>query len=411
MQELFELSWKRGALTSLDFVRSMSGKILWKSRLIGLRGARGTGKTTLMLQRIRQAFANDPGQALYVSLDDLWFSHHGLAELADRFVKQGGSHLFLDEVHKYPEWPKVLKNLYDNYPGLSIVFTGSSLLDILDSRADLSRRAVVYTMQGLSFREYLHLAHGIEFPVISLKELLTKHEKFSSEICAKIKPFKYFKDYLQSGYYPYFAEGQETYPMRLGETVSMILELELPLLRKVEIAYVPKIKQLLGVISESAPFIPNISKLGERIGINRQTLLSYIRYLEEARLTRNLYKQAAGIGILQKPDKIFLENTNLMFLFGSTRWDKGNVRETFLANQLGYEHTIEFPENGDFLVDKKYLIEVGGKSKTAKQLRAADDSPSGKPAKSGKTAAYIAADDIEYGFDKKIPLWLFGFLY
>ncbi|GHV93804.1 ATPase AAA [Spirochaetia bacterium] len=401
MEELKELSRRKVAATSLDIVRSAYGKIKWKSRLIGLRGARGTGKTTLMLQHIKQAFGKEPGRALYVSLDHLWFARHELTELADSFVKQGGTHLFLDEVHKYPEWPRVIKNLYDDYPDLSIAFTGSSLLEILDSRADLSRRAVVYTIQGLSFREYLHLAAGKEFPVISFKDVLSKHEKLSAEICAKIKPFKYFSTYLQTGYYPYFAEGLDTYSMRLEETVSMILELELPLLRKVEIAYVPKLKQLLGIISESAPFIPNISKLGERIGINRQTLLSYLRYLEEARLTRNLYKQAEGIGILQKPDKLFLENTNLMYLFGAARWDKGNVRETFLANQLGYEHTIEFPESGDFLVDKKYLIEVGGKNKTGKQLKGGGEN----------SQAYIAADDIEYGFGKKIPLWLFGFLY
>jgi predicted AAA+ superfamily ATPase len=401
MDTLIELSRQRIAATPLDFIRSINKKIPWKSRLIGIRGARGTGKTTLLLQRIKAAFADEPGRALYTNLDNMWFSRHGLLELAADFVKRGGTHLFLDEVHKYPEWPRVIKNLYDDYPGLSIVFTGSSLLGILDSRADLSRRAVAYTMQGLSFREYLNLGSGIAFPSYTLEEILRNHEKLSAQICEKIKPFQYFSSYLESGYYPYFMEGLDTYPLRLEETVAMILELELPLLRQVQTAYVPKLKQLLSIISESAPFIPNISKLGERIGINRQTLLSYLHYMEEARLTRNLYRHGRGISMLQKPDKLFLENTNLMYLFKSGLWDKGNVRETFLANQLGCEYSITFPETGDLLAEGKYLIEAGGKRKTMRQLIRTPEI----------FDAYIAADDIEYGHDNKIPLWLFGFLY
>ncbi|GHV37569.1 ATPase AAA [Spirochaetia bacterium] len=408
MEDLLEVSRRRISNTSMDFVRSINHKVQWKARLIGVRGARGTGKTTLLLQHIKEAFGNEPGRVLYASLDNLWFVQNSLPGLADRFVKQGGTHLFLDEIHKYPEWPRVIKNLYDDYPELSIVFTGSSLLEILDARADLSRRAIVYTMQGLSFREYLNLSAGTAFSLFSLEDILQNHEKISAEICSTIKPFKYFETYLQTGYYPYFTEGVDLYPMRLEETVAMILEMELPLLRRVEMAYIPKLKQLLSVISESAPFIPNISKLGERIGINRQTLLTYIQYLAEARLTRNLYKEAQGISILQKPDKLFLENTNLMHLFKGPSWDRGNVRETFLANQLAYEHSIVFPEAGDFLVDGKYLIEVGGKRKTRRQLKAADAQAE---LTNSDSAAWVAADDIEYGYDRKIPLWLFGFLY
>jgi predicted AAA+ superfamily ATPase len=247
-------------------------------------------------------------------------------------------------------------------------------------------------MQGLSFREYLNLKTASSFPVYGLDEILQNGEKLSALISGSVKPFEHFATYLQTGYYPYFMEGLETYPLRLSETIAMILEMELPLLRQVQTAYIPKLKQLLGIVSESAPFIPNVSKLADRIGINRQTLLSYIQYLEEARLTRNLYKSARGISVLQKPDKLFLENTNLMYLFKGKEWNAGNVRETFLANQLAYENQIEFPEIGDFLVNGQYLIEVGGKNKTHPQC-------------------YIAADNIEYGFGKKIPLWLFGFLY
>jgi predicted AAA+ superfamily ATPase len=396
MEELVELSLRRIAGVSMKFVRNFMDRVQWESRLIGLRGARGTGKTTLLLQHIRQRHGDSLNRVLYVSLDNLWFSRNTLEDLASSFVKAGGTHLFLDEVHRYPEWPRVIKNLYDDYPELFIVFTGSSLLDILDSRADLSRRAVMYTMQGLSFREYLNMTLATGFPPHALEDILENHGRLSTEICGAIKPFEFFSKYLESGYYPYFMEGSSTYLMRLGETVSMILEMELPLLRQVQTAYVPKLKQLLGIISESAPFIPNISRLSERIGINRQTLLAYIQYLEEARLTRNLYREARGISVLQKPDKIFLENTNLMFLFKGSLWDKGNVRETFLLNQLACDHSVVFPEIGDFLASGKHLIEVGGKRKTRKNV------PSG---------GYIAADDIEFGYGSRIPLWLFGFLY
>ncbi|MDR0877582.1 MAG: AAA family ATPase [Treponema sp.] len=397
MEELLEQSARRIARTDMGFIRSLAAQVQWKSRLIGIRGARGTGKTTLLLQHIKNTFG-DTNRVLYVSLDNLWFSRHSLQELADSFTKRGGTHLFLDEAHKYPQWAQVIKNLYDDYPDLSIAFTGSSLLEILNARADLSRRAVVYTMQGLSFREYLNLSAGTSFPVYTLEELLSQHEKLSADIVKTVKPFQYFPEYLKTGYYPYFMEGLDVYPMRLEETISMILEIELPLLRRVETAYIPKLKQLLSIISESAPFIPNISKLSERIGINRQTLLSYIRNLEEAHLTRSLFKQAQGISALQKPDKLFLENTNLMYLFKGSNWDTGNVRETFLANQLAYTHKIEFPPEGDFLVDGIHTIEVGGKRKTRKQLGEISN-------------GYIASDDIEYGYDRKIPLWLFGFLY
>jgi predicted AAA+ superfamily ATPase len=398
MERLVEQFRRKIALTQGIFIRGIASTIQWNARLVGIRGARGVGKTTLLLQHIKRSLGADLHRVLYVSLDNLWFSEHSLLEAADSFVKQGGTHLFLDEVHKYPQWSQTIKNLYDDYPELHVVFTGSSLLEILNARADLSRRAVVYDMQGLSFREYLNLQTENTFKAYSLPEIMEHHETLASDIVSRIRPFQYFSSYIQTGYYPYYLEGLDVYPMRLEETVSMILEMEMPLLRHVETAYIPKLKQLLSVISESAPFIPNISKLSERIGINRQTLLSYIRYLAEAKLVRSLYKQTHGIGALQKPDKLYLENTNLMHLFKGSAVDAGNIRETFIANQLAYTHELAFSEAGDFLVDGKYIIEVGGKNKTRKQIR---DLPE----------AYIAADNLEYGNDRKIPLWLFGFLY
>ena len=398
MERIIEQYRRRIAATSQKFIRSIADTIAWDARLVGIRGARGVGKTTLLLQHIAQTFRNNLNAALYASLDNLWFADHSLIELADNFAKQGGTHIFLDEVNKYPQWSQAVKNIYDDYPDLHIVFTGSSLLEILNARADLSRRAVLYTMQGLSFREFLNLQTEKNFPVISFQELLHNHEELAVEIVTQVHPFQYFFDYLQTGYYPYFLEGLDVYPQRLEETVQMILELELPQLRGIEIAYIPKLKLLLRSISESAPFIPNISKLSERIGINRHTLLRYLQYLHEAKLILCLYRDVHGISALQKPDKLYLENTNLMYLLKNVQPDIGTIRETFLANQLSYEHELEYSEVGDFLVDGRFTIEVGGKNKTRAQIKTVPD-------------AYIAADNLEYGHDRKIPLWMFGFLY
>ncbi len=404
MERLIEKFRRKLADTKTDFVRSAMGTIHWEARMVGIKGARGIGKTTLLLQHIKLNYQNELESVLYVSLDDLWFSEHSLLELVDSFVKIGGKHLYLDEVHKYPQWSAALKNMYDDYPEMNVVFTGSSLLEILNGRADLSRRALVHTLQGLSFREYLNMQKIVSdpdfegFPVIALQNILEDHESLAVDINRLIKPLKYFSHYLRSGYYPFFLEGEDTYGMRLEETILMLLEVELPLLRHIDISYVIKLKQLLSIISESAPFVPNITRLSERIGINRQTLLGYLYNLEEAKLINTIYRKSRGLSVLQKPDKIFLENTNLMYLFKDFLSDKGNLRETFLCNQLKYQHKLQYAEQGDFLVNGEYVIEVGGKNKTNKQIK-------------DLNMAYIAADDLEYGYGNKIPLWLFGFLY
>lgn len=398
MEILVELFQKRLAQTSPNFVRSLFHEINWDARLIGIKGARGVGKTTLMLQYIKKILPDKLDETLYVSLDTFWFNDHRLYSLAEDFVKQGGVYLFLDEVHRYENWSQELKNIYDDFPELKVVFTGSSLLEILNARADLSRRAVVYNMQGFSFREYLSIETGIELEVLSLEQILGQHSTLSQNINEQVKIFKYFDNYLKSGYYPFYMEQPELYPMRLSEVVNMILEIELPLLRQIEMAYVRKIKQLLSVIASAVPFKPNVSKISQKIGVNRATLLHYLHYLDEVALSINLYKDTQGISQLQKPDKIFLENTNLMYLLGNQNPNKGSLRETFFANQLGYKHHIEYAEQGDFLVDKKYVFEVGGKNKSKAQIENINQ-------------AYIAADEILYGYKNKIPLWLFGFLY
>lgn len=369
----------------------------WNARLIGVKGARGVGKTTLILQYIKKNLPLNE-ETLYVSLDNIWFADNKLSDLTDTFVKRGGKFLFLDEVHKYPNWAQELKNIYDDYAQLKIVFTGSSLLEILNARADLSRRAVIYTMQGLSYREYLNLVEDESFPIFSLEDMVSNHGELAQTLNSRIKPLQYFEQYLKRGYYPFFQEGETLYYRRLEEIINLILEIELPLLRKVDIAYIHKIKQLLQIIAQSVPFMPNISKLSERIGINRNTLVSYLFFLQEAHIIKNLYRDAKGITQLQKPDKIFLENTNLQYAFSPDNADKGNIRETFFVNQVSFGHLTEYTEQGDFRVDGKYTFEIGGKGKTNQQIRQLENS-------------YVVADNMEYGTHHKIPLWLFGFLY
>ncbi|MDO9153715.1 MAG: AAA family ATPase [Paludibacter sp.] len=398
MEQLIEKYRRKLAQTQIGFVRSIMTQINWDARLIGIKGSRGVGKTTLLLQYAKLYLSDQIESSLYVSLDNIWFSDNKLTDLVDAFVKQGGKYLLLDEVHKYSQWSVEIKNIYDDYRELKVVFTGSSLLEILNARADLSRRAVIYTMQGLSFREYLNMELKTDFTTYTLQEILKQHQELSQQIVKDIKPIKYFSAYLNGGYYPFFNEQPDLYHIRLEEVINLILEIELPQLRNVNIAYVKKLKQLLLVIAQSAPFIPNISKLSERIGINRETLLTYIFYLNEAHLIYSVYKDAQGISILQKPDKIFLENTNIMYTIGSESVNTGNVRETFFVNQLKYKHRVEISDKSDFIIDNDITFEIGGKGKTKKQIQHINN-------------AFIAADDIEYGFDNKIPLWLFGFLY
>ena len=380
------------------FERELERKINWNARLISVRGSRGTGKTTLFLQHIKKTFSNNLNKVLYVNLDNIYFSNNTLVELAEKFASRGGTHLFIDEVHKYENWSKEIKNLYDDFPELHIAFTGSSLLEILNGRADLSRRTLVYELTGLSFREYLSLIKAHDFPIFTLEEILKNNEQISAEIASKIKPFEFFDDYLSFGYYPYFLEGKDDYFNRLNETLNMILEVELPMLRGLEIAYIPRIKKLLAVIGESAPFIPNITQLAAKIGISRQTLLIYLKYLEDAKLINQLYKKSRGLSVLEKPEKILMENTNLIELFNGENANTGSRRETFVLNQLLHSHKVDFSEESDFFVDSKYTFEVGGKNKKRKQIQEIPDS-------------YIIADDIEFGTDRRIPIWLLGFMY
>lgn len=384
--------------TTTDFIRSLMHDINWDMRLIGIKGARGVGKSTLLLQYIKLHLNHKLDKVLYVSLDNIWIANQSLYELADNFVKLGGEHLFIDEVHKYDNWATEIKNIYDDFPNLKVVFTGSSLLQILNARADLSRRAITYTMQGLSYREFLNYELHLNLKKIEFKDILKNHIAIARELLAQIKPLAHFNAYLQYGYFPFYKESIDLYPFRINEVLNMIIDIELPHLRKVDISYLPKLKQLLAIIAESVPFIPNVSKLSAKIGINRNTLVQYLYFLEESRITNNLYKANFGISRLQKPDKIYLENTNFSFAIASKNSNSGNLRETFFINQVAYKHKINYTKQTDFVVDNHFYFEIGGKNKTNKQIQDIEN-------------AFIVSDDIEIGFKNKIPLWLFGFLY
>lgn len=380
------------------YKRSLMNEINWDARLIAIRGARGVGKTTMLLQHIKETYGTDPTIALYASLDHLYFSRHSLIDLAEEFHKKGGKCLCFDEVHKYDGWSREIKNIYDGFPDLQIIFTGSSLLNILNAEADLSRRCVSYDMQGLSFREYLLFKEDISLPVLSLEELLQHPLSASENVLKACKPLKYFDHYLQEGYYPFFLEKNMDYLTQVQKVVSLILEIELPQLGNVDIANVRKLRSLLSVVSSGVPFAVDISKMAQTAELNRNTIVAYLAHLNRAKLLNLLYSDAQNLKRMQKPDKIYMENCNLLHALSLTQVETGTERETFFVNQLAYQHQIEYAKQGDFLIDRTYTIEVGGQSKDGKQIA---DVPN----------AFIAADGIEYALGNKIPLWLFGFLY
>lgn len=382
---------------SLDFVRTFYENVDWQSRLIGIVGARGTGKTTLLVQHLKLNYSI-ADEAIYLSLDDIYFTENSLNETIEIFRQNGGKYIYLDEVHKYPNWAKEIKNCYDYYPDLKIIFTGSSIIDLLKQDVDLSRRAVMYELPGLSFREYLDYSGIAKFPAFTLNEILANHSSIAASIVSKIQPIKYFDDYLANGYYPFFKESKSTYHLRLEQVVKMIIEVELQFIEGFDMQNSRKIYQLLYILASNVPFKPNISKLSEKIGIHRNTLVNYIHYLEKARLINSLSAHGKSISNLQKPEKIFLENPNLCFVLAAETVNKGTLRETFLLNQLKFKNTVSLPMKGDFLVNELITIEVGGKAKTNKQIDAVQN-------------GYIAADNLEIGSYNKIPLWLFGFMY
>lgn len=398
MEQLFEIFDIKLRSTPTKFKRFLYNQVAWDNRLISIQGARGTGKTTLILQHIHETFKTPSNKVLYADVNHIFFSRNTLIEMADQFYKTGGQYLFLDEIHKYKSWSTEIKQIYDTYKDLHIVFTGSSILEIKKGEADLSRRMVSYLLPGLSFREYLLMDKNIEFDHISLDAILKEHQTIAYEINKQIRPLEFFSDYLQNGYYPYFIEGKKFYPQKLLQTIDLILEVDVPAVEPIVFTNIVKLKKLLSVISESTPFKPNTLKLAELTEVSRASLLRFFSLLERAQLLSLLQSATKGVRKMGKPDKIYLNNTNLMYALSPDNVNKGNLRETFFYNQLMYIHDIELSNNADFLVDDHIVFEIGGKNKNTKQIR-------------GIKNAFVVKDDIETGALNTIPLWLFGFLY
>ncbi len=395
MNELLEQSDRLVNDVSMDFSRYLLGKINWDNRLIGIKGARGTGKTTMVLQWLHEK--NLPSaKAAYFSVDDMYFTTSSLLDTGRDFYLKGGQILVLDEVHKYENWAMEIKNLYDRYKDLKIVFTGSSIIDISKQEGDLSRRAMIYELFGLSYREYLKLNKIIDLESVEFSEVVKSKNDIRTFFPQSFRPYEYFQDYLKYGYYPFSAEDIEGYGQRLKQLARLIIETDMSALKGFDIRNAKKMIQLIYTIAQQVPFKPNINKLAEKSRIHRNSVSNYLYFLEEARLINMLYSSGISIAGLQKPEIIYLNNTNFLFAFGNPM--KGSVRETFFYSQLMVNHKIRYPKDSDFEIDDKYIFEIGGKTKGNRQIAGLND-------------AFVVKDELEYPAGNALPLWMFGFLY
>lgn len=391
MKELYQTFEEHLRKTTLDFKRYLYPAINWNSRMFGIVGPRGVGKTTLLLQHIKEN--HDVADTLYVSMDSLYFASHSLLETAENFHKDGGKFLFIDEIHKYPEWSRTLKNLYDNYPDLKVVFTGSSVLDILKGNADLSRRTLLLHLQGLSFREYLQFFHGITAPVLSLNDVLTHKGNDLKSVIGY--PVKFFKEYLQKGYYPF--GNNEDFPMQLRQIITQTMESDIPMYANMNVSTGRKLLKLLAVIADSVPFKPNFSGLSRLIEVSKNNISDYFYYIEKAGMIAQLREKTESYLVVGKVEKVYLDNTNLAFCLSEKDPDIGNLRETVFFNQMRVNNKVYRSDKADFNIGN-ITFEVGGKSKNQKQIE-------------GLNNAYIVKDDIEYGYKNVVPLWAFGLNY
>lgn len=376
--------------TSTDFIRYLHDKIEWDSRLIAILGARGVGKTTMLLQHIKLYDSID--ETLFVTADDLYFAEHKIFDLAMEFYQHGGKKLYIDEIHKYNGWSREIKNIYDLIPGLQVVYTGSSILDLETGEADLSRRKLEYRMAGLSFREYIAISCGYQLPVCSFEDILKHKIEFPYE---QIRPLQLFREYLQQGYYPFFKE--KGYYVRLRSIINQTLENDIPIFAKMNVTTAQKLKRLLYIIAQSVPFKPNFSKLATLLDINRNTISELMFYLEKAEIINQLRCDTEGVRLLGKVDKVYLNNTNLAYALSDSTPDIGNVRETVFFSMMRATQPITTSSISDFMISK-YTFEIGGKNKSQKQIKEVEN-------------AYIVKDDIEFGMQNIIPLWTFGFTY
>jgi len=397
MNELLEQSDRLINSVSMNFSRYLMDEINWDNRLIGIKGARGTGKTTMLLQWLRKLKLS-PSKAAYLSIDDMYFTVNSLLDTGRDFHLKGGKVLVLDEVHKYPGWAREVKNLYDRYSDLQIVFTGSSIINISKQEGDLSRRALIYELHGLSYREYLLLNKITNVGRISLQTIINTDKSLRDLFQKDFRPMEYFQDYLAYGYYPFSVEDKEGYPQRLRQLVRNIVESDMAELKGFDIRNAKKMLQLIYIIAQQVPFKPNIIKLAEKSRIHRNSVSNYLYFLEEARLINMLYPSGSSIATLQKPEMIYLNNTNLMFAMASGKPMTGSIRETFFYSQLIVQHKVRHPKASDFEIDGRYIFEIGGKNKGRGQIQ-------------GLKNAYIVKDNMEYPVGNALPLWLFGFLY
>ena len=392
MESLFATSQLLISRVDTTYVRDKHNEIDWNSRLVAILGARGTGKTTMILQHIR--LHNTTSQALYVMADDFYFTSHRLEELANKFMLLGGKYLYIDEIHKYKGWSTEIKNIYDKMPDLHVVYSGSSILDLEKGGADLSRRKLEYIMPGLSFREYLNISQGWNLPRYTLEEILAGKVDFPYK---EARPLQLFASYLREGYYPFFKEGNCT--MRLNGIIKQVVEDDVPKFADMEIASVQKLKKLLYVLAQNVPFKPNYAKLERDLGISRNTLPKYMQYLEKAGLIGVLREKVQGIKLLEKIEKIYLNNPNEAYILSDETPNIGTLRETIFFAWLRVEHLVSSSPVSDFEVDG-LTFEIGGKNKGKKQL-----------ATLLSDKAYVVKDDTEYVFQNFIPLWMFGFVY
>ena len=383
---------------SMDIVRERINDINWEKPLVAIKGSRGVGKTTMIRQYIRRTYGTNAGEALYCVMDSIYFSSHSLLDLAERFHQMGGRHLFLDEVHKYPHWSKEIKEINDLYPELKITFTGSSLIQILNADADLSRRALSYTMEGLSFREYLHFYKGIIIPRYSLDDILNNADTICEKMNRLCRPQKMFEEYLRTGFYPFYDGSEVEYYSRIENVVNFIIEQEMTEFCRVEPSYTRKLKAMLLFLAGTIPYEVNISKLASYLEISKNTVLSYLDSMKRAELLHLLYADNKTVTKMQKPDKIFIHNPNMLYALAN-QCQIGTVRECFVVNQLSARHTVEYGKSvGDFKIDGSITLEVGGEKKTFDQIA---DIPN----------SYILADNLEYPVGKKLPLWIVGLNY
>jgi predicted AAA+ superfamily ATPase len=400
MKQLFSAFYRKLEETDMRFERYLKNQIDWNNRLTVITGARGTGKTTMLLQHIKELYGNNPEDILFVSLDNIYFSTNNLYSLVDDFYSLGGKELYLDEVHKYPTWAQEIKNIYDDFPKLKIFVTGSSMLQIFKADADLSRRARHFQLFGLSFREFL-IFEGLlqkSQSAYSLEEILDNHVDITQKLIKEITPLPAFYKYLQYGYYPYYQEDIPGYGERVLQTFNTIMESDLPNVESIDFYSINRIKKLFYILSEMVPFTPNISQLSQMVDVTRASLMNYLQLLEKSHSVLLLKQKATGIRQMVKPEKIYLQNTNYSYALSADNPETGNLRETFFFNQLQQNHKVTYTEQTDFCIDDKYYFEIGGKNKTTKQIKNLDN-------------AFLALDGLTTGFRNEIPLWIFGFLY